>query len=181
MSHTICIEMKAVKHFDMKKAYSFQIYAHKIHMIMGGNGSGKTTLLQMMAGYVKPKYGKILMKQMTISYLKSIKYIPTHLTVKAYFDLLYQYYDWQYDPLLLHLLKLPLQKKIDELSFGQKQKLMIIQSFMGNPDVILLDEPLIGLDSESIKEFERYMKDQHKTIIMTTHIPMSIDTVNFKL
>jgi ABC-type multidrug transport system ATPase subunit len=173
--------MKAVKHYDMKKAYSFNIYAHQTHLIIGGNGSGKTTLLHMMAGYVTPKFGKILMKHMKVSYLKSLKYIPTHLTVKAYFDLLYQYYNWQYDPLLLHVFKLPLHKTIQTLSFGQKQKLVIIQSFMGNPDMILLDEPLIGLDAESIKHFETYLKHHTSTIIMTTHIPIAIDTVNIQL
>jgi ABC-type multidrug transport system ATPase subunit len=75
----------------------------------------------------------------------------------------------------MHYFKLPLHKRIETLSFGQKQKLMILQSFMGSPDMILLDEPLIGLDNESIRLFEVYIKSLNQTIIMTTHIPMSVD------
>jgi ABC-type multidrug transport system ATPase subunit len=164
-----------VKHYDMKKPYSFNVYQNQIHLIMGENGTGKTTLLNIIAGYIKPEYGHIESNKVNISYLKSLKYIPSHLTVKAYFDLLYTYYQWTYDPLLMHYFNIPLHKKIDTLSFGQKQKLMILQSFMGSPDIILLDEPLIGLDSESIRLFELYIKSMKQTIVMTTHIQMSLD------
>jgi ABC-type multidrug transport system ATPase subunit len=177
MSSTICIKIKAVKHYDMKKSYSFNVYQHKTHLIMGDNGTGKTTLLNIIAGYIKPEHGEIESRRLNISYLKSLKYIPKHLTVKAYFDLLYAYYKWTYDPLLMHYFKLPLQKRIDTLSFGQKQKLMILQSFMGSPDMILLDEPLIGLDAQSIRLFEVYLKEMKQTIIMTTHIHMALDAL----
>lgn len=174
-SSTICIKIKAVKHYDMKKSYSFNVYQHKTHLIMGENGTGKTTLLKIIAGYIKPEHGHIESNTLNISYLKSLKYIPKHLTVKAYFDLLFTYYQWTYDPLLMHYFNIPLHKKIDTLSFGQKQKLMIVSSFMGSPDMILLDEPLIGLDSESIRLFEMYVKSIKQTIIMTTHINLSLD------
>jgi ABC-type multidrug transport system ATPase subunit len=54
---------------------------------------------------------------------------------------------------------------------------MILQSFMGSPDMILLDEPLIGLDAQSIRLFEVYLKEMKQTIIMTTHIHMALDAL----
>lgn len=176
MSHTYGMEVKAVKHYDMKRPYSFTITPNNIHVLLGDNGLGKTTLLKIMAGYIHPKQGEIRSNYRTISYIQALKYIPHHLTVNHYLTLLYELYGWTYDLMLLHQFKIPLHKRIVTLSFGQKQKLLIVQAFMGNPDLILLDEPLVGLDSMSIQHFEAFLIESKKTVVITTHIKLNIPT-----
>jgi ABC-2 type transport system ATP-binding protein len=175
------MEVKAVKHYDMKKNYTFTIQPNKMYMLLGDNGLGKTTLLKIMAGYIKPKQGMIKSQFKSVSFVFGMKYIPHHLTVKQYFDGLYTLYGWMFDPLLLHLFKIPLDKRIHALSFGQKQKLFIIQAFMGNPDLVLLDEPLIGLDQQSILHFETYLNQAKQTVVLTTHIELNINAQTITL
>ena len=70
------------------------------------------------------------------------------------------------------IFKIPLNRKIHELSKGNKQKLAIVARFIGSYDLIVLDEPLNGLDINTKKLFLDYLEDSNnQTLLIVTHYP----------
>ncbi|MGB0345799.1 MAG: ATP-binding cassette domain-containing protein [Acholeplasmataceae bacterium] len=163
------IKLQNIKHYDMKKSYSMDFDKGKTYQLIGENGSGKTTLLKIIAGFIKPNQGICINAAKKISIMPDIHYLPPQMTIYVYLHQLHELFKENIDISLLHVLELPLSKKIDTLSLGQKQKLAILQSFMGNPDVVLLDEPLKTLDAQSKKKVIQYFKNSSSLIIYATH------------
>ncbi len=163
------IELSNIKHYDMSVSHSFSIEKGDTCQIIGKNGSGKTTLLKIIAGFIRPKEGICLNPAKKVSIMPDILYLPPNMTVYMYLHHLHELFHEDVDKHLFYLLDLPLSKKIFELSLGQKQKLAILQSFMGEPDLVLLDEPLKTLDAQSRKDIIGYFKSSHISIIYTSH------------
>lgn len=158
----------------MKKTYTVDIFEDEKVLITGKNGVGKTTILQMIAGFIQPKSGKVSVKNLRLGYLHSMKYLPLHMTVYEFLHHTYQLFNESVDPLLWVILYIDINKTIRELSKGQKQKLLLLFCFLGNPDVVLLDEPFTALDSKTIEKLIEYIKQYEHTIIMTSHIQLSL-------
>jgi ABC-type multidrug transport system ATPase subunit len=165
------IKLDNIKHFDMEKAHSFGFDKGKTYQLIGKNGSGKTTLLKIIAGFITPNQGICLNHANKISIMPDIHYLPPQMTIYMYLHQLHELFKEDIDISLLSVLELPLSKKIDSLSLGQKQKLAILQSFMGNPEVVLLDEPLKTLDAHSKKKVIQYFKNSASLIIYSSHHP----------
>jgi len=163
------IELKNIKHFDMTQSHSFYIEKGDTYQLIGKNGSGKTTLLKIIAGFIKPNEVICTNIAKHISIMPDIHYLPANMTVYMYLHHLHELFHEDVDKYLFYLLDLPLSKKIMHLSLDQKQKLVILQSFMGEPDLVLLDEPLKTLDEQTRKSMVQYFRTSHLSIIYTSH------------
>lgn len=171
---------------------SFSIEAGHITALVGPNGAGKTTLLRCLAGLDQPFSGQITIDNIDVienpklahqkigylsdffglyndlSVTKCLKYqallhhIPSDQTAKAIKDICKD-------------LKLTehIHKKVKELSRGLRQRLAIAQVLIGNPQIILFDEPASGLDPEARYELSKYfveLKQRGKSLIVSSHI-----------
>lgn len=167
---------------------SFEAKAHEIHGVLGQNGCGKSTLFKSIMGLIDPDEGKIYFKGVKVSFKdrKRFGYMPEQrslfmdLTVleQALFlgELKGMHKDW-IRIRLEHLIKLlkfekDLSSKIIHLSKGQQQKLQLILAFLHDPDVLILDEPLNGLDYFSVQLFVQVLRQwasEGKLILISSH------------
>ena len=140
----------------------------KIYGIIGRNGSGKSVLLKIICGYYVPSSGEVLLDGK--DYMKSLKLLAS---IQNRID----------DNDILRIIdKLNLSSEKDKIyakySLGTKQKLGIAQVLMENPDIIILDEPLNGIEkltAEKIREILKEEKEKGKLIIIASHIKEDID------
>lgn len=147
--------------------------------IMGGNGSGKSTLLKIIAGLLTPMEGEVH------SNVKRIGYIPEQppklrLTAMEYLNHMGKIQGLStnrlYNRIEILIEKFGLEDyqhlRMDKLSKGNKQKVMLIQALLGNPDLLLLDEPLSGLDPDAqgqLLKILQQLKQAGTAIIFTCH------------
>lgn len=181
------IEVKNVKKkYKKVKALddvSFNIEEGKITCILGVNGVGKSTILKAIAGLVKPNSGEILIdgekfNQQTYNKLAFVPDIDihfNHLNIKETFDfmkLFYKNWDEKRAYEILKMFSLTDDRKISELSKGNKARVKIIIGFAQRAKYILLDEPFSGIDifkrEQFIKAMLTFMKDD-ESIVITTH------------
>ncbi len=150
-----------------------------IHGLVGLNGSGKSTLLKCLCGLIKPNSGSILHDQVQfsrkhISFLETEPYLYHGITGSEYLSLFksvtgsaFNVEEWQ------NLFNIPLNQLVDSFSTGTKKKLAILGVLKSDKQVMLFDEPFNGLDIESsriLSSILKKLKDQNKTIIVTSHI-----------
>lgn len=162
----------------------------EIHGLIGPSGSGKTTLVKMIVGMNQPDTGEIhvLSKQIPnllllqkIGYMAQSDALYTELTGLEnlrFFAALYKLNKKEQNKRIAYTTDLvdltnELKKKVSNYSGGMKRRLSLAIALIQNPEVIILDEPTVGIDPElrqSIwKELYR-LKDEGKTIIITTHV-----------
>ncbi|HEC69161.1 MAG TPA: ABC transporter ATP-binding protein [Candidatus Omnitrophica bacterium] len=161
------------------------------YCLLGPNGAGKTTTLRLLAGLLKPTQGKIYILGQDITSSSEVKkfigFIPDtpflyeNLTIEEFLEfagaifqveknILRKKIDYYLDIFKLSQLKNIL---IRECSHGIKQRVVYISNFLHDPQVLLIDEPLVGLDPYSITLIKRLLKEYtHKgsTVLMSTHI-----------
>ncbi|WP_298894483.1 ABC transporter ATP-binding protein [uncultured Psychroserpens sp.] len=185
------------KKFGKNKVLSgldLEIEEGGIFAVLGPNGSGKTTLIKSILGMVIPNKGEIsvLGKNIKnsskyrnkIDYLPQIANFPSNLKVK---ELIKMIKDLRgktaEDESLIKLFKLEpfLNKKLNTLSGGTKQKVNIVLTFMFDSPLIILDEPTTGLDPISLirlKTLIQTEKSKGKTILITSHIMSFVEEVS---
>ncbi|AUA19661.1 ATP-binding cassette domain-containing protein [Streptococcus suis] len=184
---------KSYKKRAILEKLSFEFTSGKIYGIVGPNGSGKTVLLKCLAGLESVNEGQIELNGKILgvdfSFLPSVGVIietPGFLEGYSGYDNLKQ----------LALIKNKIGKKeikkslqevglnpdstqkVKHYSLGMKQKLALAQAFMEDPDILLLDEPMNGLDKRSvltIREKLRKLKEEGKLIILASHIEQDIE------
>ncbi|MFW6124413.1 MAG: ABC transporter ATP-binding protein [Acidobacteriota bacterium] len=170
---------------------SFDIKKGEILALLGPNGAGKTTIYRMLTGYLKPSSGDIKVMDYNIyNHIMEIKnkigYLPEAAPI--YKDMLvYDYLDFIADirgieknQKIKHIKELGglcglnevMHMNIDELSKGYRQRVGVAHALMGDPDILVLDEPTAGLDPNQIVETREIIKriGKRKTIIYSTHI-----------
>ena len=182
--------VKSFGNFTAVDDISFEVGAGEIVGFLGPNGAGKSTTMNMLTGYLSSTAGKITIDGIDIlekplEAKKKIGYLPEQPPL--YFDMtVREYLDFAYN---LKGCKLDRQKHIDEicevvkikdvyhklighLSKGYKQRVGIAQALVGNPPVIIFDEPTIGLDPKQIIEIRNLIRTLGKehTVILSTHI-----------
>ncbi|RDW17285.1 ATP-binding cassette domain-containing protein [Oceanobacillus chungangensis] len=161
---------------------SLTINKNQILAILGGNGTGKSTLLRIISGIERPSSGEINYpnKNIKIGYVperfsKNIRFTPSEYLY--YIGMMSgsakDYLTKRIDDLLL-LFELDKMKnhRIMELSKGNIQKVGLIQAILNRPNLLILDEPLSGLDSEAQEELVKILvelKQQGTTILLTYH------------
>jgi ABC-2 type transport system ATP-binding protein len=183
------------KNFKNKRVLS-QINIHvpegKIYCIMGPNGAGKSTLLKMISGIEKPTEGDINFKGKDWK-REDLKVIGSLIEEPGLFDnltvedniklkLKLHYVENKDQEIILNTLGFGdhNQEKVKGFSTGMRQRLGIALAFMGNPDLVVLDEPTNGLDTFGIHELRELLmleKKQGKTIIIASHMLSEIQKV----
>ena len=164
----------------------------KIYCIMGPNGAGKSTLLKMISGIEKPTEGDINFKGenwkredlKTIGSLIEEPDLFDNLTVEDNIKLKLKLHHVENKDQEQILNTLGFgdhnQEKVKGFSTGMRQRLGIALAFMGNPDLVVLDEPTNGLDTFGIHELRELLmleKKQGKTIIIASHMLSEIPKV----
>ena len=156
---------------------SFTIDAGSALHIKGGNGSGKSTLLRILLGITTPSKGKIeLLKPNTkITYLGHKNAIKNYLTPIENLKLIF--HQSNLESALDWFQRLGLSRVQDEisanLSFGQQKKLALIRVLAAPADLIVLDEPFVGLDDSSRNLLNKYLQESISTgssLVLTSHI-----------
>ncbi|MDF9824504.1 ABC-2 type transport system ATP-binding protein [Breznakia sp. PF5-3] len=166
----------------------------EITILLGSNGAGKSTTIKSIIGLLKFK-GSIKIcsfDNMSVEAKKRFGYIPETpvlydlLTIQEHIDFIgnaYQIDNYQQiADKYLTLFKLMEKKKTiaKELSKGMRQKLSMILALMTNPQALLVDEPMMGLDPNSIQDtlqILKTLKDNGVSILMSTHIIDMVDDV----
>ena len=171
---------------------SFTLESGSLTVLLGPNGAGKSTIMKSIIGFLKYK-GTITVNGIpnkTSDARKVLGYIPempslySTLTVAEHMEFIARAYKLtnykERINMLLKRFELEDKKKKfgDELSKGMQQKLNLCLGLLPDPDIILLDEPLLGLDPHAIKELKimiEEMRQAGKTLLISTHIIDSVD------
>ena len=163
-----------------------------VYGLQGENGCGKTVILKLLAGYMPCSDGIVLQDGVPLRkkgrYIKNagilienVRFLP-YLTMMENLELLRDFSPKITRSLVkrwiayYHLEKFA-KTKYKNLSLGTKQKMALIQAFIHDPDVLVLDEPMNALDEESVfltKNVILQKREQGRLIIMTSHINQDI-------
>lgn len=167
---------------------SFTMKEGKLFALLGSNGAGKSTTIKMILGLVAKDQGEIIIPEgITIGYSPETPYFPPFLTgieVLQYYGALQKLPKNELKDTcerLMELVGLENDKtKIKFYSKGMLQRLALAQALLGNPQVLILDEPCAGLDAMGrieMIELIAKLKKQGKTILMNSHILNDIEKV----
>ena len=156
--------------------------------IVGENGSGKSTLLNLILGDISPSSGKVNLNETRVGYLSQQvrnfnKRFPATveeiIAANLYSDMgIFKMLTKKHKKRIEEVLEIVNMKDykdrlIGNLSGGQQQRVFLARLLVSNPEVIFMDEPIVGLDDESIKIFYKLMQKLNKelnlTIVMVTH------------
>ena len=164
---------------------------HQLVTCVGRNGAGKTTLLKSIAGFLKPTSGSITFNDTNLIGLMSydvvklgLKYIPqdkkvfSDLTVRENLELgSYATKDYNWDQVTGYFPKLTrlMDRKAGYLSGGERQMLMIGRAILGNPKVLLIDEPTEGLAPSIVAHLKDVLKEltrKSALVIVEQNLPL---------
>jgi ABC-2 type transport system ATP-binding protein len=182
---------------------SFDIYPGKIIGYIGPNGAGKSTTIKILAGILGDFTGEarvlgLDIRKDALEIKRHIGYIPENaalydvLTPMEYLQFVGQLYGMGEADIsekaqkLLQLFDLQQvsKQRINTFSKGMKQKVLLISGLIHNPDIIFLDEPLSGLDANSvimIKEVLRQLAAEGKTIFYSSHIMDVVEKISDRI
>jgi len=186
---------KTIKGRETLKDINISLEKGKIYGFVGHNGSGKTMLFRVICGLVKPSKGNITVFGETLH--KEISFPKSTSIVLDKPGFLEQYSGLDNLKFLASINNLigsneikeaiervglnPLDKRpVKTYSLGMKQKLAIAQSIMEKPQLLLLDEPMNGLDEDSVKNMYDLIKMENSrgaTILLTSHNSVDIKTL----
>ena len=160
---------------------SFDIKQGEALHIKGRNGSGKSTLIRIILGITEPVKGTLENKSTKeICYIGHKNALKTYLTLDDNINLMQL---GNSEMLKSYLDKLELNKyrdvTVSNLSFGQQKKLALLRVFLNNSDLIILDEPFVGLDDGAhtvLTSFLNNELDKNKSLVFTSHIPCNINS-----
>lgn len=195
------IEVKNLtKHYGSKRAVndiSFTVNDGEILGFLGPNGAGKSTTMNILTGYISSTDGQVLINgidilddpiaaKREIGYLPELPPLYLDMTVKEYLNFIYD----------LKKCKIPREAHIEDvcklvkitdvynrviknLSKGYKQRVGMAQALIGNPKILILDEPTVGLDPKQILDIRNLIKRLGKkhTVILSSHILSEIQAV----
>jgi ABC-2 type transport system ATP-binding protein len=171
-------EVQALRHVD------FAVRAGEVVALLGPNGAGKTTAVKLFLGLARPTTGTVNVfggdpihaeVRTRIGAMLQVAKVPETLRVREHIDLFSSYYPKPL-PLAETLAMAGLQEIKDrvfgELSGGQRQRVLFALALCGDPDILFLDEPTVGLDVESRRilwEEIRKLIARGKSVLLTTH------------
>lgn len=176
---------------------SFSVEEGKILGFLGPNGAGKSTTMNIVTGYLSSTEGTVTVggydilenpngAKKLIGYLPEIPPLYMDMTVKEYLNFMYDLKKVtlpreQHIHEICRLVKIQnvYKRLIGNLSKGYKQRVGIAQALLGNPPVLILDEPTVGLDPKQIIEIRKLIKDlgRNHTVILSSHILPEVQAV----
>ncbi|MEB2300190.1 ATP-binding cassette domain-containing protein [Lysinibacillus xylanilyticus] len=188
---------KSFKGVETVSNVNMNVKKGEIYGFLGPNGAGKTTIMKMILNLVKPTSGDIKILNQSISntsyqYLSKIGSIIEYpefydrLTAKENLELHGEYmggYEKGAAEEALEIVRLNdvEHKKIHEFSLGMKQRLGIARAIITKPEILILDEPINGLDPIGIKDIRELLlllKEEHGiTILISSHIVSEIESI----
>ncbi len=176
---------------------SFQVEEGEILGFLGPNGAGKSTTMNILTGYLSATDGDVIVgghnileepneAKACIGYLPEQPPLYPDMTVKEYLNFMYDLKKCAL-PRVKHITEICKVMKIEHvykrliknLSKGYKQRVGMAQALIGNPPVLILDEPTVGLDPNQIIEIRSLIKSlgKHHTVILSSHILPEIEAV----
>ena len=181
---------KSIGNHEILKNVTMQIKKGEVYGLLGANGAGKTTLMKAVLDIVKPTSGtiRILGKEMAtnshdifrkIGNIIEVPVFYQNLTVEENLGLHCDYVDPTYKKEIDNILKLvdlsgTNHRKVKTLSLGMKQRLAIGRAFLCRPDIMILDEPINGLDPKGIVDVRELIlklnKEYGVTVLISSHI-----------
>ena len=176
---------------------NFSIQNGEIVGFLGPNGAGKSTIMNIMTGYLSLTEGSVSIDgfdivdqpeqaKKRIGYLPELPPLYMDMTVREYLNFMFDLKKVKFPkkPHIDEILKLvrieDVQKRlIKNLSKGYRQRVGIAQALIGNPDLLILDEPTVGLDPKQIKEIRNLIVrlGKNHTIILSSHILSEIQEI----
>lgn len=164
--------------------FSLELRAGEVVALLGPNGAGKTTAVRLLLGLISPDFGSVRVlgrdprdadARTHIGAMLQVSRVPEMLRVREHIDLFRSYYP---NPLpLAEVIRIARLESIADqmfgkLSGGQKQRVLFGLAVCGNPDLVVLDEPTVGMDIESRRALWdeiRALSAAAKTVLLTTH------------
>lgn len=184
------ISIKDLDFYYRKKAQVFQnlnlsMDEGKIYGLLGKNGTGKSTLLKLISGVLFPKAGEVSINGITASdrnadilqdiFFLSENYETPNISIKEYLSAnaaFFKKFDEQKFREIIRLFEVEFDSKLNNLSFGQRKKVLIAFGLATNARYLLLDEPTNGLDIPSKSQFRKVLLSGFKDdqiMIISTH------------
>lgn len=170
------------------KDISFNIDKSEIVGLIGSNGAGKTTLMKMIAKTLKPTSGEIYIHGENIleeeNSLKNVnfmieasfyKHINAYQNIKYYLEINNQYVSDEQIKEVMELVDLwkVREKKTSQFSFGMKQRLGLAMCLASEPEIVIMDEPFVGLDPKGvtilINRLKEWVYEKNMSILISSH------------
>jgi ABC-2 type transport system ATP-binding protein len=170
----------------------FRVHAGEVVALLGPNGAGKTTAVKLLLGLLMPNSGKARVfggdptnpeNRMRTGAMLQVGRVPETLRVREHIDLFSSYYQKPLTPaevLAIAGLEKLSDRKFGDLSGGQKQRVLFALAICGDPDLLFLDEPTVGLDVEARRmlwDEIRQLVRRGKTVLLTTHYLQEADAL----
>jgi len=174
------------------RGVNFSVRAGEIVALLGPNGAGKTTAVKLLLGLMQPNAGKVRVfggdptnpeNRTRTGAMLQVSRVPETLRVREHIDLFATYYERPMeisDVLAAAGLEKIADRKFGDLSGGQRQRVLFALAICGDPDLLFLDEPTVGLDVEARRmlwDEIRKMVDRGKTVLLTTHYLQEADAL----
>lgn len=189
---------KAFGRFEAVKDASFEIEKGEVVGFLGPNGAGKTTTMKMLTGFLPPNAGTAKIAgfdvlDQTTEVRRHIGYMPEN--VPLYDDMrVYEFLDYRarlkglYGPDVRQQIGMAIdrcglepkrRKLINTLSKGYRQRVGLADALLGQPDLLILDEPTNGLDPNQIRQIRELIGElsEHHTVILSTHILSEVEMI----
>lgn len=170
---------------------------------IGPNGAGKSTTVKIMLGLIEEYHGTIEIfgkdiRKNPVDYKIKIGYVPEsgeiydNLTAREYLGFIGELYGMDYEEAVekgkklmdLFAIKSVYDSRINSFSKGMKQKVIIISALINDPDILFLDEPLSGIDANSVMVFKEVMAElvkKGKTIFYSSHIMEVVEKLSSRI
>lgn len=187
--------IKSYGHVQALRGVDLEVKQGEIFGFLGPNGAGKTTTIRCMLDLIRPQGGTLrvlgydpqvdhMAIRIRSGYVPGELHLDENMTGEGaltYFDSLRGgIVDWEYVIRLAKRLKVDLKQPIRNLSHGNKQKIGVIQGLMHQPELLLLDEPTLGLDPLMQQEVQRLLREAQAdgaTIFFSSHIINEVESL----
>ena len=188
---------------EVLKGINLEVYKGQIIGYIGPNGAGKSTTVKIMLGLIEGHTGEIEIfgnpiNKDNVEYKRKIGYVPEtsdiydSLTAEEYLTFIGELYGLDYEEIdskarrLMSIFGIEnaYNSRISSYSKGMRQKILIISSLIHNPDILFLDEPLSGLDANTVmivKEILSKLAKKGKTIFYSSHIMEVVEKISSRI
>lgn len=161
---------KSFKNLTVIKNLNLKIASGKIYFLTGENGSGKSTFLKLLVGLYKPTSGLVKRNYGDFSYVPELLIYKDKIKVNKYLNRVIKLLNVKRDFKLEEYFLIEQDKYLNELSKGNKKKILLYLAFVKEKEIVFLDEPFDGLDQDVKSRFINYLKKNNKTTyVISSH------------